>query len=81
MLAITSTIIKITAAIILPLSSFTIRLAYIVSSLETTIFKFLGSSFSKLNNLSLIASDASIALALSLNEISRVTASCPFTRA
>ena len=81
MLAITSTIIKTTAAIMFPFNSFTIRLAYIVSSLVITISKFFGRVFSKSNNTSLIALEASIALALSRKEISKVTASCPLTLA
>ena len=80
-LAITSTIINTTAAMIFPFSSFTMRLAYIVSSLETTISRLFGSVFSKLVSISLMAVEASIALALSLKEISNVTASSPFTRA
>ena len=52
-----------------------------VSSLEITIFRFFGSSVLKLPKISLIAFEASIALALSLKDISRVTASCPLTLA
>ena len=81
MLAITSTIIKTTAAMIFPLSSFTMRLAYIVSSLETTISRLFGSVFSKLVSISLMAVEASIAFALTHKDISTVTASSPFTRA
>ena len=80
-LAITRTIIRTTAAIILPLSSLTIKFAYMVSSLETTIFKLLGRVFSKPYSMSLIAFEASIAFALSLREISNVTASSPLTLA
>ena len=43
--------------------------------------KFFGSVFSKSDKVSLIASEASIALALSLSDISKVTASSPFTLA
>ena len=81
MLAITRTIIKITAAIIFPLSSLTMRLAYTVSSFEIAILRFLGRVLSKFLRISLIAFDASIALALSLRDISRVTASSPLTLA
>ena len=52
-----------------------------VSSLETTIFKLLGRVFSKSYSMSLIAFEASIAFALSLREISNVTASSPLTLA
>ena len=52
-----------------------------MSSLEITIFRFFGSSESKFAKISLIALEASIALALSLKDISRVTASCPLTLA
>ena len=52
-----------------------------MSSFETTIFKFFGSVNSKSSKTSLIAVEASIAFALSLKDISNVTASWPFTLA
>ena len=80
-LAIIKTIIKITAAMIFPLSSFTIKFAYMVSSSVITILKFSGRVFLNSSSISLIALEAFIAFALSLRDSSKVTASSPFTLA